>query len=295
MELLLLKGSLEMKTLIVSALALALMLPTSETFANDMSAMVTGTYDVPAGKFKRTKKTVVKRKTVKKRASVKSASKKASTKAQVAKAAAPAKQNGAQEKPEAKIQKVEMTEAEVSRRISGFSHIRNNGKIADEPFKRALAFYSMNQHKVSNSRYLGVIDFSKNSSKKRFCLIDMRSGDVDCMKTSHGRGSDGGSGWASRFSNKPNSYASSLGFYKTLGTYPGKHGLSLRLKGLSDTNSMALERAVVIHAANYVNDSHGGVSGRSHGCPALDPRKTKSVIQKIKGGMIIYAWHGKYM
>ena len=35
-----------------------------------------------------------------------------------------------------------------------------------------------------------------------------------------------------RFSNKPESLQSSLGFYITQNTYIGEHGLSLRMKGL---------------------------------------------------------------
>jgi hypothetical protein len=208
--------------------------------------------------------------------------------------AKPVAQATPEPKQEAKIKKIQMTEAEAAARIEGFSHIKNNGKIAEEPFKKALAFYSMNRHKTSNTRYLGVIDFQKNSSQKRFCLIDMRSGDVDCMKTSHGIGSDGGRGRAVRFSNRDKSHMSSLGFYKTLGEYYGKHGLALNLDGLSETNKNAFSRRIVIHAADYVSDSHNGISGRSHGCPALDPRKTQSVIQKIKGGALIYAWHGDF-
>jgi hypothetical protein len=55
---------------------------------------------------------------------------------------------------------------------------------------------------------------------------------------------------------------SSLGVYKTAETYNGKHGLSLRLDGLSPTNSKARERAVVVHGADYVEDEAAGAAPR---------------------------------
>ena len=45
----------------------------------------------------------------------------------------------------------------------------------------------------------------------------------------HGRNS--GEEFANRFSNKAESFQSSLGFYSTGEVYHGKHGMSLRLDG----------------------------------------------------------------
>lgn len=195
----------------------------------------------------------------------------------------------------ARIGKVEVSTEALDVRLSRFKHVDPKNEIGEEPLKRALAFYATNQHKVSNSRYLAVIDFSKNSAKPRFCIINMNSGDTECMKTSHGIGSDGGGGWAKKFSNRKNSHASSVGYYKTLSTYSGKHGTSLRLDGLSATNSNALDRAIVIHPAAYVTDRTRAVSGRSQGCPALDKAKAQRMIAQLKGGAIIYAWHPQHM
>lgn len=275
----------------ISLVAASLLIPAAAQA--DISSVVTGAYGSPAGKVKR--KPVFKKKTTRRTVATPKRTTQPNRK-KIRKAAAPqVKAQPQQVDAPAKIEKFKMSEGEVNAKIRRFSHIKNNGQIAEEPFKRALAFYASNQHKISNSRYLGVIDFTKNSSQKRFCLIDMRDGDVDCMKTSHGRGSDGGGGWARRFSNRHNSHASSLGYYKTMGTYVGKHGVSLRLQGLSPTNSNALSRKVVIHGANYVQDRTRGISGRSHGCPALDRSKVQSIISRIKGGMIIYAWHAKHL
>jgi hypothetical protein len=105
----------------------------------------------------------------------------------------------------------------------------------------------------------------------------------------HGSGSDkANDGYAEKFSNVSGSNASSLGFYMTAETYNGKHGLSLRLDGLSSTNSNVRARAVVIHGASYVSDSDIK-AGRSWGCPAVSMASKDKVIKMLKGGSIIYA------
>ena len=60
----------------------------------------------------------------------------------------------------------------------------------------------------------------------------------------------------------------------------------MRLDGLSSTNSNARKRAIVVHPATYVSDS-ASRAGRSWGCPALDPKVSKSVIDRIKGGSLM--------
>jgi hypothetical protein len=82
----------------------------------------------------------------------------------------------------------------------------------------------------------------------------------------------------------------SLGAYLTGETYHGKHGLSLRLHGLDASNDKALERAIVIHGADYV--APGRKLGRSWGCPALERRLAGDVIEKIKDGTFLYV-HGR--
>ena len=79
---------------------------------------------------------------------------------------------------------------------------------------------------------------------------------------------------------------SSVGFYVTGQTYQGKHGLSLKINGIDEGfNTNALNRAIVIHGADYVSKSfvnqHGRL-GRSQGCPALPVAKTSEIVQLIK-------------
>src|SRR5690606_31641781 len=111
-----------------------------------------------------------------------------------------------------------------------------------------------NQHKLQNgSTILTVADLGLSSKKKRLWIMDLQNKRV-LLNTwvSHGQGSGGD--MATRFSNRPNSHQSSLGFYLTGEVYYGKHGRSLRLDGLDKGfNSKARARAIVIHGADYVS------------------------------------------
>lgn len=170
-----------------------------------------------------------------------------------------------------------------------YSHIDPTGKVPKNLLTKALNFYKQNQSAIKNKSVLSIIDFSKPSNKQRFFIIDMITGKVAAIRVAHGRGSDPDhDGVADRFSNAPNSHASSLGFYRTGETYPGGHGLSLRLDGLSSSNSNARPRAVVIHGADYVQDKDV-IQGRSYGCPAVSWAMRDRVIKAIKGGSILFA------
>ncbi len=154
-------------------------------------------------------------------------------------------------------------------------------------YDRAVNFYQSRASSFSNRRYLTIVDFSHHSSRRRFFLFDLATGNVSRHLVSHGKNSDrNNDGMATDFSNATNSNKSSLGFYQTLGTYRGSNGYSLRLRGLESTNSNAERRAIVIHPARYVNEAKGK-AGRSWGCPALDPRVAASIINRIKGGSIL--------
>jgi hypothetical protein len=75
----------------------------------------------------------------------------------------------------------------------------------------------------------------------------------------------------------------------------GTHGLSLRLLGVDKgKNDNSLNRAIVIHAASYVNETlaHklGGI-GRSWGCPAVRPEISRPLIQTLQGGAVLLAYY----
>lgn len=154
--------------------------------------------------------------------------------------------------------------------------------------ENAILYYHWNLTKIDNKNYLGVIDFSKRSSSKRWFTIDTKTGVVHTMHMAHGSGSENGNGYSTFFSNKEGTHASSLGYYLTAETYYGSHELSLKLDGLSDTNSNVRSRSIVIHGADYV-DEEERIQGNSWGCLAISYSERNWAIPKIKGGSIIYA------
>lgn len=146
---------------------------------------------------------------------------------------------------------------------------------------------------ILNDGILSIADFSCPSSKKRLFVIDLNHRKL-LFNTyvAHGQGS--GEVYARHFSNQPSSLKSSLGFYETAETYYGRHGYSLKLEGLENgINNKASERAIVLHAAPYVNESyirHRGYPGRSLGCPAVPERWNRPIIEKIKNGTCLFIY-----
>lgn len=163
-------------------------------------------------------------------------------------------------------------------------------------FKQALKGYYLlkSKNKLNNSKILTVIDFSKSSNDERLYVVDMENNKLLYKSlVAHGRNS--GEEYATKFSNIPESYMSSLGFYVTAETYTGKHGLSLRLDGKEPSiNNNARNRDIVIHAADYVcNDfiNKCGRLGRSYGCPAIPKDNYDVMIDCLKEGSCIYAYY----
>ncbi|MDD4974724.1 MAG: murein L,D-transpeptidase catalytic domain family protein [Bacteriovorax sp.] len=156
----------------------------------------------------------------------------------------------------------------------------------------ALNYFKKNQKLINNVDFLTIIDFTKLSIEKRMFILNLKNGSVESLLVTHGKKSEGELGQAKYFSNTPGSEMSSIGFFVTDSVpYVGKHGDSLRINGLSKTNSNALMRNIVIHGADYATQWFADERGRlglSQGCPAVAPNKVKGVITKLKGESLLY-------
>lgn len=144
------------------------------------------------------------------------------------------------------------------------------------------------------ARMLTIIDYSLPSTERRLWVLDLAHGKVLFKElVAHGR--ETGENLARAFSNEPGSHQSSLGAFLTGATYFGKHGLSLRLHGLEPgINDRAEERAIVMHAADYVSEDLAltqGRIGRSQGCPALRPAVARKLIDTIRDGTLVFAYY----
>jgi hypothetical protein len=163
-------------------------------------------------------------------------------------------------------------------------------------FARALSGYYQlrDMGKLSEKQILTIIDFRKSANEKRMWIIDLATNKLlKYSLVAHGRNS--GEHYAKQFSNTPNSNKSSLGFYVTGSTYIGKHGLSLKLKGMEKgINDNAESRAIVMHAADYVSESYirkVGRLGRSLGCPAVPSETHREIISEISGGTCLFIYY----
>ncbi len=147
---------------------------------------------------------------------------------------------------------------------------------------------------INRSDLLSICDFSQSSGEKRLYIIDIENQQlVTNTYVAHGKNSGGE--FATKFSNKPESLQSSLGFYVTGKTYVGKHGLSLRIHGVDPGyNDNAFKRTIVIHGAAYVDPARakaGAFMGRSWGCPAVPKKESAFIINTIKEGSCLFIYH----
>jgi len=170
------------------------------------------------------------------------------------------------------------------------------GSLESEVFDLALnaASCAVRAGKVSNPRTLTVIDYSRPSNQQRLWVIDLTTRELLYEElVAHGQGSGGAT--ATMFSNEPETHRTSLGLFKTDDTYVGSNGYSLRLDGLDEgLNDRARERAIVMHGAPYVSEAFvraNGRLGRSWGCPALRKEIARQVIDRVKGGGLVFAYH----
>lgn len=167
--------------------------------------------------------------------------------------------------------------------------------LSQQAFNYAVKGYESlkKQGRLRNENILSIIDFTKPSSQKRLFVLDVNSFKI-LFNTYVAHGRNTGEAYANKFSNKPDSYQSSLGFYLTEGTYNGKNGFSMQLEGMEyGINNRAEERAIVVHGAAYVSEGFiksRGYIGRSHGCPALPEKLNKPIIEKIKNGSCLFIY-----
>jgi hypothetical protein len=139
----------------------------------------------------------------------------------------------------------------------------------------------------------GIADFTLHSSKPRLHFVNLEAGTVRSFLVTHGYGSDPEhTGFLQNFSNELGSNATSRGSYLTCEWYKGEHGTSIRLKGLDGDDSNALDRAIVMHPADYATEEHverWGVLGRSNGCFAMGPEDFNEALWHLSAGRLLYA------
>lgn len=168
------------------------------------------------------------------------------------------------------------------------------GLIGRPLMHAALDALKRHRGKVAHEDRIYIVDFQAHSSKPRLFRLDLVTGEAKAYRTAHGRGSDPAhTGFAERFSNVPDSNASSVGAYLTVGqAWGSKHGPNVLLDGLEPTNSQVRDRAIIVHGADYCEPSYlaaKGKLGRSFGCFAVSQADLQTLRPDMDAGRLLFA------
>lgn len=165
--------------------------------------------------------------------------------------------------------------------------------VRPQLFHRAIAALDRHSMRIPAHDRIAIADFSIISAQPRFHLINLGTGACETLLVAHGTGSDPEhTGVLQRFSNDMGSNATCEGAFVATDYYTGKHGPSQRLEGLDESNSNALDRAIVVHAAVYATPAHiakWGKLGRSQGCFAVGGDDLEKVFLKLGAGRMIFS------
>ncbi len=156
------------------------------------------------------------------------------------------------------------------------------------------AYWHARQRHLTDKPLVTIVDYSLPSNRRRLAVADVQTGKVLFYTyVAHGKGS--GLKYATRFSNRPGTDASSLGVYLTGNTYYGDHGYSLRVHGLDpEFNGAAYSRDIVMHSAWYVSKTFAqdhGRMGRSWGCFAVSRKVESAIVNLIRGGTVLVGYY----
>jgi hypothetical protein len=131
-------------------------------------------------------------------------------------------------------------------------------------------YLELNKKYTSN---LGIlIDMEIPSYQNRFFVFDFVTNKIiDKGLVAHGSGSELENSEDLLFSNKNNSYATSLGKYEIANSYIGSFGKAYKLIGLESSNDQAYLRNIVFHKYEKVPlDEQNSPICNSQGCPMVN-------------------------
>lgn len=171
-----------------------------------------------------------------------------------------------------------------------YASYRLQGVVNFNAFKSAYRVATNSPY--SNGKF-AVIDFTAHSETKRFHLFDHERGGL-ILSTYVSHGVSSGGAYAKEFSNKKGSNMSSLGHILGAEPYVGRNGYSLRLDGMTiGVNDKLRSRYISLHPSLYATEKHIKVNkmlGRSDGCLAVPPKHSRTIIDTLSHGGIIYSY-----
>lgn len=156
------------------------------------------------------------------------------------------------------------------------------------------AYYKFKENRSNQRPFITIIDYSKPSSEPRLWIINVKENKV-LLHDYVGHGKNSGPNIPNRFSNRKESFQSSIGVLLTAKPYFGNYGYALRVIGLEKGfNNNVAARNIVFHASRYANEefirSHGRL-GRSKGCFSVSPFIIKTLVDTIQGGTMVFSYY----
>ncbi len=165
-----------------------------------------------------------------------------------------------------------------------------------------------------NKDALAVFDISQPSSKKRFYVLDFKSGQVTAHYAAHGR-DNGPNARATKFKGfqthldmvplgpLKTAHSEVMDHYKTIvDRYDGtvyRDMIVLVLEGVASYNSYINNTPPfkwIIHPNWYTTAGfrakNNGVLGRSNGCITIDPAENNQLITRLQDGALVYVTVG---
>ncbi len=160
----------------------------------------------------------------------------------------------------------------------------------NEQVKELRAMISSNPK--YNTKIAFLLDMKIKSGKNRFFVYDLVNNRIlDEGLVAHGSGSETGIRGDLKFSNVPNSRATSLGRYSVEKAYKGIFGKAYKLLGLDQTNNNALKRAIVLHHYSAVPcEEQDYYISNSQGCPMINEEffnRIERIIDTSKSNIIM--------
>ena len=178
--------------------------------------------------------------------------------------------------------------------------------------QRAIAL--SRQPKFAKKDVLAVFDISQPSAKKRFYVLDFKSGQVTAHYAAHGR-DNGPNARANKFKGfqtdldmvplgpLKTAHSEVMDHYKTIvDRYDGtvyRNMLVVVLEGAASYNSYINNTPPfkwIIHPNWYTSAGfrakNNGVLGRSKGCITLDPADNNQLITRLEDGALVYVTVG---
>ena len=169
--------------------------------------------------------------------------------------------------------------------LMGFPLLMQSCTFINSDFKIIeLAQEIQKKYNVSNNKYVTIINYGKSILSNRLYLVDMQKNEI-ILRTTVSHAWNSGIVYPTKFSNGKGSNKSSIGAFKTMDSYYGEYGYAMRVIGLDgELNNNVMDRFVVFHSNKKMKYLW------SKGCFATSEEINKKIIDKIKGGTLVYVF-----